>query len=132
MASDNQVVKFLKVIVICILQMIMTQVVTFVVALFFPGGEDFLLANPVIFAAVLGLTFSAGVFLAGWLAIKLGWLKIEPRLAARAVGALVGAFLPLVAALLIYSTLEAGSPFFLGSVLASLVGFYMPGLFASK
>lgn len=132
MGSENQVLKIIKFLAIGILQMVMTQVVTFVFAFLFPGGEDYLLANPIVFAAVLGLTFSAGVFLAGWLAIRLGWLKIDPRLGARAVGALAGAYLPLAAALLIYSTLEAGSPFFFGSVLASLVGFYFPGLLASK
>jgi hypothetical protein len=113
---------------VVIAQLIMTQVVTFLVTLFIPVAEDFPKSSPVLYAMLLGLTFSLGVFWPGWLAIRLGWLPLLPRSWARFFGALLGAYLPLIAALVIFETLEAGNPFFLFSILGSILGFYVMGV----
>lgn len=112
---------------VALLQLIMTQVVTFLFSFLVPEVENFQHTHPVFFAALLGVTFSLGVFLPGWLALRFRWLKAKPLYPARLAGTLIGAAVPLLAGLLIYRVLEAGSPFFLISILGSLLGFYLPG-----
>jgi hypothetical protein len=112
---------------VALLQLISTQVVTFVASLFLPDIENFPQTHPVVFVLLLGITFSTGVFLTGWLALKLGWLKAKPKYRARLVATLIGAYLPLMVALLLYHPLEPGNPFFFVSMLTSIVGFYVPG-----
>lgn len=114
---------------VVLLQLIGTQVVTFILSLVIPGMGDVPQIQPVFFALILGLTFSAGVFLVGWLAIRFHWLSAEPRVATRLTGTLIGAYLPLIAALIIYKILEPGNPFFFVSMLASILGFHLPGWF---
>jgi len=113
------------------LQLVMTQVVTFLVSLLvIPFGldmEKFPETHPLLFVIILGITFTAGVFLTGWLALQLRWLKMEPRLPARLVGSFVGAILPLVIALFLYHPLESGNPFFFISMLMTVAGFYVGG-----
>ena len=127
METGTKTARFLIGIGVVFLQLIMTQVVMFLFSMFIPDVEKFQQSYPVFFALIAGLAFSAGVFLAGWLALKLGWLKGHPRLANRLIGTLACAYLPLVIALLIYRILEAGNPFFLISILASILGFHFPG-----
>lgn len=115
--------------VVAFLQLIGTQVVTFIISLAIPGMGDFPQTHSVLFALILGLTFSTGVFLTGWLAIKFRFLKAEPRHAARLAGTLIGAYLPLIAALIIFKILEPGNPFFFISMLAAILGFHLPGWF---
>jgi hypothetical protein len=114
---------------VAFLQLIGTQVVTFILSLVIPGMGDVPQIRPLYFALILGLTFSTGVFLTGWLVIKFHWLKGEPRYIARLAGTLIGAYLPLIAALIIYRILEPGNPFFFISMLASILGFHLPGWF---
>lgn len=109
-------------------QIVMTQLVTLLATLFFPYQEDFPQANPILFVIVLGIAYAVGITLAGGLALRLGWLPLEAKYAARLAGALIGAYAALVAALLIYPTLEAGNPFFFITILTGLLGFYLPGL----
>lgn len=122
--SGNSIFAWLGVI---LLQIILTQVVTFVVSLFFPGMEGISVNQPALLTAILTLTFSIGVFLGGWLALKRGWLAGAPKPAARLLGAVVGAGIPLLAALLIYGSFEPGNPVFWISILASILGFHLPG-----
>jgi len=112
---------------VVLLQLVMTQVVTFLVSLLVPDMEGFQKAHSALFALVLGATFSTGVVLTGWLALSRGWLNEEPRYLARFVAALVGAYVPLVVALILYPMLEPGNPWFFISMLASTVGFHLPG-----
>jgi len=112
---------------VILLQLIMTQVVTFLISLFLPISENLLLNNPIVFAALVGFTFALGVFLTGWLAIKLRWLPLPPKTLHRLLGALLGAYLPLAAALLIFRSLQPGSPFFFASIVGSILGFYVLG-----
>ena len=53
--------------------------------MFFSDTETFPQAHPVIFTAFLGVTFTLGIFLAGWLAIQRRWLPLKPRYPAEKV-----------------------------------------------
>lgn len=128
MKEKNRIFSLFARIGIGLLQLIMIQLVTLVVSLFFTWDERYLSTHPPVFVVFLTLTFSGGVFLAGWLAIKQGWLKTEARYPLRAAGAVAGAALPLLVALAIYPTLEPGNPFFLIAMLGSITGFHIPGL----
>lgn len=108
------------------LQLILTQGVTFVASLLLPGMGDNLLGDSAAFALVLGITFTTGAFLGGWIALRQGWLKAEPRLRLRLAATLAGAYLPLVLALILYRVLEPGNPFFFVAALAAVVAFHFP------
>jgi len=127
MDSNNKISRFFTWLGIALLQLISTQVVTFLLSLLLPGMENFPQTQPVFFVALLGVTFSIGVFLIGWLALKLRWLNAEPKLPMRLVATLIGAYLPLILALIIYHNLEAGNPFFFISMLLSVLGFHVAG-----
>lgn len=124
----TQLKRLLPILLVGFLQLIMTQIVTFIFTLLIPGDENYFPSHPWVFALFLGCSFTAGVFGAGWLAIRLGWLKMAPQSRMRLAGTLVGAFVPLLAGAAIVGRLEAGSPLFLISMLASIAGFYLPGL----
>ena len=127
MNSGKKILRFLTWLGIFLLQLILLQVVTFLFSLLVPGMENFGQTNPAIFVLILGVTFSLGIFLAGWLALKLRWLKSAPKYPARLVATLIGAYLPLILALIIFHSLEPGNPFFSISMLAGILGFYIPG-----
>jgi hypothetical protein len=127
MTTNQKILRFFVYLGIAILQLIMTQVATFLASLLAPGMGDFPGTRSVLFVAILGITFTAGVFLAGWLALKLRWLKLEPKLLPRLVFTVLGAFIPLVLALFLYHPLEPGNPFFSISMLTAILGFYVPG-----
>ena len=109
------------------LQLIMTQIVTLLFSFLIPDVELFQKTSPVGFVLIVGLSFSVGVLLAGWLALKFGWLKGKPKLPARVISTLLGAYIPLVIGLLIYPSIEAGNPFLALSMLFSILGFHIPG-----
>jgi len=127
MDSATKLRRILTSLGVVLLQLLMTQVVTFLVSLLVPDIEGFQRAHPALFLLMLGATFATGVFLAGWLALRRGWLKEKPRYPARILAALLGAYLPLVVALILYHTLEPGNPFFFISMMASVLGFHIPG-----
>ena len=129
MNNGKKIIHFFIWLGIVILQLIMTQVVTFLISLLLPGMGNFPQTHPVLFVVILGVTFSAGVFLIGWLAIKLHWVATMPKYLARLVATLIGAYLPLILALILYHTLEPGNPFFFISMLVSILGFHVPGWF---
>ncbi len=132
MDSGKKILRFFAWLGVALLQLIMTQVITFLLSLFVPGMENFPQTHPALFVAGLGVTFSTGVFLAGWLGLKRGWLAAKPKYPARLAATLIGAYLPLIAALIFYHPLEPGNPFFFISMLASLLGFYVPGWIERK
>ncbi len=127
MESGNKITRFLVWLGVVILQLIMTQVVTLLFSLLVPDMENFPQNHPALFVVILGIAFSAGVFLIGWLALKFRWLKSASKYPIRLVATLLGAYLPLIVALLLYSTLEPGNPFFFISMLTSIFGFHIPG-----
>jgi energy-converting hydrogenase Eha subunit A len=118
--------RFFVTLAVVVLQLFMTQVVTFLVSLLVPDMEGFPMDHPGPFVLMLGATFTTGIFLVGWAALKLGWLKAMPRYGARLVGTLVGAYAPLLIALVVYRALEPGNPFFMISILAGIAGFHLP------
>ena len=110
------------------LQIIMTQAVTFAASFALPNNEHIRSEQPVLFAVFVSLTFAAGVFLGGWLAIRMGWINLPPRLPLRAIGALLGAALPLMVGLLVPAVLQAEGAW--PSLLLSLALFYLAGILA--
>jgi hypothetical protein len=112
---------------VILFQLIMTQMVTFLFSFIVPDMEVLQKSQPVLFLLFVGISFSVGIFLAGWVAIKFGWVKIAPKLSTRLIGTLVGAYLPLILALFIYPTIEAGNPFLTVSMLMGIAGFHLAG-----
>ena len=118
--------KYLELLVIVFFQYVFIQLVTFLVSLPLSALTDHPETKPGLFVLFLGFTITAGVFLAGWLSLKFKWLNVPPRLLPRLVGALLGAYLPLLSGLLIYQTLEPGNPTFFIAMAASILGFHLP------
>ena len=75
-------------------------------------GDRYIRVRMVIFALILTLTFSVGIFLVGWLALKLHWLKSPDRLPWRLIATLAGTGLPLFLFPLLVQPLAPGSPAF--------------------
>lgn len=99
--------------------------VTFLLSLAVPDMGD-PAAEPVLFAVALGASASLGIFLAGWLAVRLGWVGPEPRLLRRLLGTVAGVALPLAAALAL-GRIEVASPFFTVAMLGGIIGFRIAG-----
>ena len=127
MDTGKSILRILVYLGVVLFQLIMTQVVTLLFSFFLPGMENFPQTRPVFFVAILGVTFTVGVFAAGWLALRLHWLVAKPKYSLRLVATLIGAYLPLIIALFLYDTLEPGNPFFFISMLTSILGFHIPG-----
>ena len=127
MVSGKGILRILVWIGLVILQLIMTQVVTLLLSLPISDIENFQQTHPGLFITLLGFSFSIGVFAAGWLGLKLHWLNTKPKYIARLIGTLIGAYVPLIMALIFYPTIEPGNPFFLISMLTAILGFYIPG-----
>ncbi|KAF0107449.1 MAG: hypothetical protein FD146_1927 [Anaerolineaceae bacterium] len=132
MSTGQKIARFFIWLAIAFVQFVSTQIVTLLASFAFPDMENFPQTQPLLFVFVLGITFSIGVFLVGWLALKLRWLKMEPKLIARLIGTLVGAYLPLVIALFLYHPMEPGNPFFFIAMLTSVAGFYLGGWIGKK
>ena len=132
MFNRNRIFQLFINVGIVLLQFIMTQITTLLFSFFLPGMEDFPQRYPALFVVILGIMYSTGIYLIGWLAIHWRWLQIKPLVRARLIGTVIGAYLPLLLALLIYPSLEAGNPFFFIAILTGLVGFYLPGWIKGK
>jgi len=126
MKSKPSFVRVLILLGVLFFQLVMTQVVTFIASMIFGGFENLQPANKYLFAAAIGFTFSAGAYLAGWVALRFHWLDAGPKYLARAIGTLLGAYLPLIAAVIIYPTLEPGNPFYAASILLCILRFHVP------
>ncbi len=109
-----------------------TQVVTFLLSLLVPGMGDFQQTHPALFVVIPGIAFSTGVFLIGWLALNFHWLASTPKYPIGLIATMLGAFLPLIVALILYLTLEPGNPFFFISMLTGVLGFHIPGWIDAK
>jgi len=70
--------------------------------------------------------FDMARFLVGWMAIKRNWLIKKPRYTLRIFTTLVGSYVPLIIALVLFPKLEPGNPFFFISMILSIVGFHIP------
>ncbi len=111
---------------VILLQLVLTQVVTLIFSFFIPNADTFPDTQPLVFAVLMMFTFTAGVYLGGWLALRWRWLPFLPRYASRLAGTLVGVSVPLLLAIL-FGSLGAGSPLFFFSIVGGIVGFYLPG-----
>jgi len=118
--------KIVEFIVIGLFQYVFIQLVTFLASLAVSPLTDDPTAQPGLFALFLTVTFTLGVFLAGWLSLKFKWLNEPPKLLFRFLGALIGAGVPLLIGLLIFKTFEPGNPIFTVSMLVSIIGFHLP------
>lgn len=127
MSEGRSLLRIITYIGVIILQLIMTQVVTFLVTLFIPSNGNLAETRPVFLTFLLGLAFSAGVFWAGWLAIRQRWLPLKPNYLLRFIGALLGAYIPLIIFMVIYHTFAPGSPVFWLSIIGSILGFFVLG-----
>jgi hypothetical protein len=132
MTPGKQILRILTWFAVLLLQLIMTQIATLLLSFFIPAMENFPQTYPVLFVTFLGISFSLGVFLVGWLALRWGWLSTKPNYRLRLLATLVGAYVPLIIALLIYHTLEPGNPFFFVSMLTSVLGFHLAGWVKGK
>ena len=122
MITGKMILRVLVWIGVIVFQWIMTQVVTFVVSMLLPSmGGDFENGLPTSIIILLGITFSVGAFLGGWLAIRLRWIKADPKWQARFSWTFVGAYIPLMIALLVYHPVEPGNPFLFGQNLPALL-----------
>jgi hypothetical protein len=127
MDSGKSVFRFLPMLIIGFVQLIMTQIVTLLFSFLISDAETYPQTHPAQFVAFLGLTYTLGVFGVGWLALKLRWIHSAPKYPVRLAATLVGAYLPLIVALIVFHPLQAGNPFFLIAILTSILGFYLPG-----
>lgn len=127
MGKPKKITRILVHLAVLLLQVIMTQVVTFVMSLLISDLEYTQQNQPLLFVIFLGLTFSTGIYLVGIWALRLGWLSGKPRYVARLIATLAGAYLPLTASLIFYGYLEPGHPSFALSILVGILGFYFPG-----
>ena len=129
MDTGKRILRYFTFLGVALLQLIATQVVTFLFSLLLPGMGDFPQSQPLLFVVLLGVAYTVGIFLVGWLALKVHWVNGRLQLLVRLVAVLVGAYLPLFAALVIYRTLEPGNPFFFIAALTGIFGFHLPGWF---
>jgi|WetSurMetagenome_2_1015567.scaffolds.fasta_scaffold08213_5 hypothetical protein len=126
MKSKPSFVRVLILLGVLFFQLVLIQGALFVVSYLLMIFGGYGQTGKIMDALVLGISFSAGSFLAGWIALKFHWLDAETKYATRAVGTLLGAFIPLLAAVLIYPRLEPGNPFYAVSILFSILGFHIP------
>lgn len=117
--------------VVLIAQLVGAMIVTFGASLVV-RAEDFQETRPALFALVVGLAFSTGVYVTGWLALRARLLRGPTRTLVRVGGVLLGVYIPLLVALVVYGTIEPGNPFFLVSLLAGALGFQAPGWAGSQ
>lgn len=127
MSAGRKIVRFLIWCGIVFLQLVMSQVVTFVFSLLLPGFSDFPQTRPVLFVICVGATYTLGIFLTGWLGLKLHWLQGKKHLPARLTGTLLGAYIPLILAALLYHPMEPGNPLFFIAILTGIAGFHLAG-----
>ena len=128
MESVRKLTRFIAWPVVIVLQLIATQIVTLLISFLLGDMEAFPEKNPVLFIIILGLTYSLGIFLVGWFAIKLHWLGQKPKFLERFSGTLIGAYLLLIIGLVVSGGFGPDNLFFiLGSPLAGILGFYLAG-----
>ena len=128
MTTGQRIIRILSGFSIIILQIIASQMTTFMVSLAFPGMENFPQTLPVLFVVLLGLTYTIGIFGVGWLAIRIHWLRIESRTWPRLIGTLVGAYVVMIIALFTYHPVAPDDPLlFPVAVFTGIGGFYVGG-----
>jgi hypothetical protein len=116
---------------VVILQIAASQVATLILSFILPMDTPDRLGQAG-FALALILTFTAGIFLVGWLALILHWLPSPMKFTLRLAGTLVGCALPLTFYPLFIQPLEPGSPAYTLAILLGILGFHLPGWLLKK
>jgi hypothetical protein len=116
----------------CLLQYVLTQLLAFVVFLFYPNLEMLTEIHPFQFVLISWIIIVAGLFLTGSFLIGIKWLRITPRPFLRLVGTLTGASIPLLVQIVFLDPSNPGSPAYLISMFLGLVGFHLPNLIKNQ
>jgi hypothetical protein len=116
---------------VVILQIAASQVATLILSFILPMDTPGRLGQAG-FALALILTFTAGIFLVGWLALSLHWLSSPMKLALRLAGTLICCALPLTFYPLLIQPLQPGSPAYALAILLGILGFHLPGWLLKK
>jgi hypothetical protein len=74
---------------------------------------------------ISGLSFSVGLFLAVRVSF-FNWQTNEPHYLVRLCGSLIGAYVPLIIALVLSLKIQAGNPFLSISIVVSNAGYCLP------
>lgn len=125
MEKESRWPQFLRWLLVVILQIIMTQVVTFLLSLIFPNMVNLPQAQPAIFLLLLGICYSIGIMLVGFLGLKIRLAFLETKFYFRLIGTLVGVFVPLALALWLIKPLEPNGFYFM-AIFTGILGFFGP------
>jgi hypothetical protein len=112
---------------IAIAQALTAQFVAYLVSLFFPDVEEIPPERLLLFTVTIALSYIVGIYLAGWAALLVGWVTSPPFYLARFIWTVVGVLIPFGVAALLGTLLNPGTQLLVASVVAGIVGFYLPG-----
>jgi len=112
---------------IVIAQVLMTQFVAYLVSRLFPDLEEIPPDRAVLFALAIVLSYIAGIYLTGWAALLAGWVTGPPLYLVRFIWTVIGVLIPFAVAALLGTLLEPGVQILIASIVAGIVGFYLPG-----
>jgi uncharacterized membrane protein YeaQ/YmgE (transglycosylase-associated protein family) len=126
MKNKNLVVRILGIIGVAFLQYIAAMLVMLLASVMFPSQEKAIENNVPFFVVKLGLSYAIGIWLIGWLFIVMKWRKVPSEFGLRFVTTVIGAYIPLIIALMAYPKLESGNPFLFIAVITGIIGFLVP------
>jgi hypothetical protein len=112
---------------IAIAQALTAQFVAYLVSLFFPDVEEIPPERLLLFTVTIALSYIVGIYLAGWAALLVDWVTSPPFYLARFIWTVVGVLIPFGVAALLGTLLDPGTQLLVASVVAGIVGFYLPG-----
>jgi len=112
---------------VAIAQVLMTQFVAYLVSRLFPDLEEIPPDRAVLFGLAIVLSYIAGIYLTGWAALLAGWVIGPPFYLARLIWTVIGVLIPFAVAALLGTLLEPGVQILIASIVAGIVGFYLPG-----
>jgi hypothetical protein len=127
MKPKSLFVKILIILGIAVLQYIMAMLVNLIFTLLFPGLDVAPDSNSDLFILVLGFSYTAGIFLVGWLSIALR--DVTHQYGLRLLTTISATFLPLLIVLVFYPKLEPDNPFFFIAAITGILGFLLPEWF---
>jgi hypothetical protein len=110
-----------------IAQVLMTQFVAYLVSLLFPDVEEIPPGQVVFFALAIVLSYIAGIYFTGWAALLAGWVNSPPFYLTRFIWTVIGVLIPFGVAALLGTLAEPGPQILIASIVAGIVGFYLPG-----
>jgi hypothetical protein len=126
MKNKNLAIRILGIIGVGILQYIAAMLITLLVSVMFPSFDKMIENNLPFFVVSLGLSYAIGIWLVGWLFIVMRWRKATFDFGLRFVTTVIGAYISLIIALMVYPKLEPGNPFFFIAVVTGIIGFLVP------